>query len=122
MTYWTHILTLLTFSVLIDNRVYKEEVDCFTEQALKIRALLNPEMLFSKKMAFDWFMAHRDEKKAQLKSDKFELHILESVMALSAMKGRHQVLAAMDEVVQSDGELHNKEVNLIALTKANWGL
>jgi len=122
MSNWTHILTLLTFSILIDNRVYKEEVDCFAIEALKIRDLIDPDMLFSKKMAFDWFLAHREEKMAQLKSDKFELRILESIIALSAMKGREHVLAAMNEIVQSDGEFHNKEENLIDLAKANWGL
>ena len=122
MSYWTHILTLLSFSVLIDKRVYKEEVDCFTQEALNVRDLIDPDMLFSKKMAFDWFMAHREEKLAQLNSDKFELHILEPIMALSAMKERAHVLAAMDEIIQSDGEVHEQEVKLIDLARANWGL
>jgi len=120
MTHWTHILTLLTFSVLIDKRVYKEEVDCFAEEALKLRDILTPDMLFSQKMAFDWFMAHREEKMAKLKSDKFELYILESIIALSDIKGCDHVLGAMNKISQSDGEYHDKEVDLIALAKAHW--
>ncbi|MEP1229298.1 MAG: hypothetical protein ABJG88_01340 [Litorimonas sp.] len=120
MTYWKHILSLLTFSILIDDRVYKEEVDCFVEQALKLKDLLDPEMLFSKKMAFDWFIAHREEKKAQLKSEKFEVYILEAVLALSSLKGRAHILEAMNEISHSDGEYHNREIKLMALTKENW--
>lgn len=122
MTHWTHILTLLSFAVLIDRRVYKEEVDCFTDQSVKLQKILTPDMLFSKKMAFDWFMAHREEKMTQLKSDKFELHILESIIALSAFKGHNHILAAMNEISQSDGEYHDKEVNLISLAKAHWDI
>jgi len=122
MTHWTHILTLLSFAVLIDRRVYKEEVDCFTEQAVQLQKILTPDMLFSKKMAFDWFMAHREEKMSQLQSDKYELHILESVIALTDFKGHNHILAAMSEISQSDGEYHDKELNLISLAKANWGI
>ena len=122
MTHWKHILSLLTFCIVIDGRVYKEEVDCFVEQALKLKERLNPDMLFSKKMAFDWFIAHRDEKSAQLKTDKSEVYILESILALSSLKGRAHILEAMNEISHSDGEYHNREVNLIDLAKANWDL
>ena len=120
MTHWTHILTLLSYAVLIDRRVYKEEVDCFVEQALALQKLLTPDMLFSKKMAFDWFMAHRDEKMEQLNSDKYELYILESVIALTDFKGHEHILSAMNEISQSDGEYHDNEVNLISLAKTHW--
>jgi len=122
MTHWMHILSLLSFSILIDNRVYKEEVDCFTKQALRLRNRLNPDMLFSEKMAFDWFVAHRDEKMAQLKSDKFELHILDSIIALSDLENHEPLLMAMNEISRSDGEYHDKEINLIALARAHWGM
>ena len=61
---WTHILTLLSVAVIIDSRVYKEEVDMFVLQSLKLKDVISPDMIFSKKMAFDWFMVHRDEIKA----------------------------------------------------------
>ncbi len=122
MEHWNHILTLLSFSIIIDDRVYKEEVDCFVEQALKVRERLNSDMLFSKKMVFDWFVAHRDEKQKQLKSDKRELYILEPIIALSNVKGKDHILAAMSEISHSDGEYHDKELDLIALARAQWGL
>jgi len=34
---WKHILTLLSVAVVVDNRVYKEEVDMFVERALSLK-------------------------------------------------------------------------------------
>ena len=33
---WNHVLTLLAVTVVVDGRVYKEEVDTFVEQALSL--------------------------------------------------------------------------------------
>ena len=120
MPEWKHILRLLCFCILVDNRIYKEEVDCFVDEAIKLCDRLNPDMLFSKKMAFDWFMAHRDEQLAQLKSDKVKLHILDSIVALSKLEGREYLFAAMEKISQSDGEYHENEANLLAMAKQHW--
>jgi len=70
---WTHILTLLSVVVVVDNRVYKEEVDMFVEQARTLKEVITPDMLFSDKMAFDWFVVHRDEIKAS-RRDLYHRH------------------------------------------------
>lgn len=120
MIYWTHILSLLTFAVLIDERVYKEEVECFTDQALKLQMKITPDMLFSQKMAFDWFLAHREAKLALLKSGQAKTALLEPITALENSPDRAHVLAAIQSIAQADGELHDKETNLVKLCKTHW--
>ena len=66
-TQWNHILTLLAITVVVDGRVYKEEVDTFVARTLSLKEETSPSMLFSKKMVFDWFVVHRDEIVAWLK-------------------------------------------------------
>jgi len=45
---WTHILTLLSVAVVVDNRVYKEEVDMFVEQARSLKEVITPDTVSSK--------------------------------------------------------------------------
>ena len=49
---WNHILTLLAVTVVVDGRVYKEEVDTFVNEALGLKEKASPKMLFSKKNGF----------------------------------------------------------------------
>ncbi len=119
---WTHILTLLSVAVIIDNRVYKEEVDMFVEQSLKLKEVITPEMLFSKKMAFDWFVVHRDEIQAWVKEADAHTVILRHILAIGESPHRKEILAAIYAIAKVDGEYHASEVDVIGMACKHWHL
>lgn len=119
---WTHILTLLSVAVIIDNRVYKEEVDMFVEQACKLKEVISPEMIFSKKMAFDWFVVHRDEIKVWAIDIEAPAAILRHVLALGDSPHCKEILKSIYAIAKVDGEYHASEVDMIEMACKHWNL
>jgi len=119
---WTHILTLLSVAVIIDNRVYKEEVDMFVDQAVKLKETISPDMIFSKKMAFDWFVVHRDEIKAWATDMDAHTAILRHILALGESPFCKNILDSIFAIANVDGEYHPSEVDVIAMACKHWHL
>jgi len=119
---WTHILTLLSVAVIIDNRVYKEEVDMFVDQALKLKGVISPDMIFSKKMAFDWFVVHRDEIKLWLNDIDSNTVILRHILALGESPFCQDILDSIYAIANVDGEYHPSEVDVIGMACKHWHL
>ena len=119
---WTHILTLLSVAVIIDNRVYKEEVDMFVEQAGKLKDVISPDMIFSKKMAFDWFVVHRDEIKVWVMDIDSHTVILRHILALGDSPFCKEILDAIYAIAKVDGEYHPSEVDVIGVACKHWNL
>ena len=119
---WKHILTLLSVAVVIDNRVYKEEVDMFVAQALELKDVISPDMIFSKKMAFDWFVVHRDETKAWVVDVDAHTIILRHILSLAESPFCKEILAAIYAIANVDGEYHPSEVGVISMACKHWNL
>ena len=119
---WTHILTLLTVAVVVDKRVYKEEVDMFINKVLALKDAISPEMIFSKKMAFDWFVVHREEVKVWMNEPDPHTIILRHILALCDLEGREKVLDAIYAIATVDGEYHAAEVDVIDMATKHWHL
>jgi len=119
---WTHILTLLSVAVIIDNRIYKEEVDMFVEQAFKLKGVISPDMIFSEKMAFDWFVVHRDDIKAWLADIDSHTVILRHILAIGESPFCKEILDAIYAIANVDGEYHSSEVDVISMACKHWHL
>ena len=119
---WKDILMLLTIAVVIDRRVYKEEVDAFRREALALRDILTPDMIFSDKMAFDWFLMHRDRVMEWLIEPEANQKIVGHLQALRSEPARSRVLHALYEISISDGECHPSETSFLALAAEQWNL
>jgi len=119
---WTHILTLLSVAVIVDNRIYKEEVDMFVERALTLKEIITPDMIFSKKMAFDWFVVHREEVKAWMVHTDPHSIILRHILALGEASFCKEVLGAIYAIAIVDGEYHPSEIDMIGMACQHWNL
>jgi len=119
---WRHILTLLSAAVVVDGRVYKEEVDMFVERALALKEIISPDMLFSEKMAFDWFMVHRDEIKAWITGVDPHTIILRHILGLGESKFCKEILDAIYAIAIVDGEYHTAEIDMIGMACKHWHL
>jgi len=117
---WTHILTLLTVAVIVDKRVYKEEVDMFVERVLTLKDIISPDMIFSKKMAFDWFVVHRDAVKVWMNEPDPHTVILRHILGLRDLESRANVLKAIYAIATVDGEYHMSEIDIVSLAAKHW--
>ncbi len=117
---WTHILTLMTVTVVVDGRVYKEEVDTFVAESIKLKETITPNMIFSKKMAFDWFVVHRDEITKWFKEPEAQKKVLRHILALGENPNRKKILAAMYAIAISDDKYHKSESDTLSLAAKHW--
>ena len=113
---------LLTIAVVIDRRVYKEEVDAFRREALTLCEILTPDMIFSDKMAFDWFLVHRDRVMKWLIEPQSNLKIIGHLKKLSSKPARGRILQALYAISMADDECHPSEAESIALAAKHWKL
>ena len=108
--------------MIVDNRVYKEEVDMFVEQARSLKEVITPDMLFSDKMAFDWFVVHRDEIKAWMNDTDPHTVILRHILALGESPFCKDILNAIYAIATVDGEYHPSEADVIGMACKHWNL
>ncbi|WP_026942546.1 tellurite resistance TerB family protein [Hellea balneolensis] len=119
---WTNILTLFSVVILADGRVYKEEVDTFVERTLALKETISPKMIYSKKMAMDWFFLHRDEIIKWARGIDPQEHAKRHVMALGDSPFCEEILDALYAVAIVDGDYHHAESKLISLACEYWNL
>jgi uncharacterized tellurite resistance protein B-like protein len=119
---WHKILTLLTVVILADDRVYKEEVDTFVASAMKLNKSISPDMFLTPKMAFDWFVANREHIQKTVNSPGGASHINRLILSLKSLKGKKEVIQAMQAIARADDELHKTEELVISQAAKVWGL
>lgn len=119
---WMHVFTLLAIIVVADERVYKEEVDCFVAQVDILKADINGETLVTPKLAFDWFVAQKNEIQAKLKSDEAEFFVIRTIQQLLDFPDHAALLRCMQSVSMSDEDFHIQEKTIIELAAGHWGI
>ena len=108
--------------MVVDGRVYKEEVDTFVTRTLSLKEDASPSMLFSKKMVFDWFVVHRDEIIAWLKEPEAHKRILKHILAIGENPHRAKIMNAMYAIAIADDNYHKTEVDTISLAAKHWNV
>lgn len=119
---WSDIFSLLSIIVIADDRVYKEEVDSFTDHVVALKEAFKSDTLLTKKLALDWFMAHRDQIATEMRGKNAEIILSRKILQFANFEHRHELLKAMYKIACSDGELHEREKHVIEMAAAQWGL
>ena len=119
---WSDVMTLLAAMVAVDGKVFKEEVDAFVTETCTLRSLINTEIPFSKKQAYDWYVTHRAAVRKMCKAVDASDRILEHINSLSKNPNRALILASMNNIAISDSNLHASEHEILSLAAKTWGL
>lgn len=119
---WTAVFNLLAITIVVDKRVYKEEVDCFLEQVGILARAIPSETLVTEKLAFDWFFAQQAEVRANLMGPAGEAYVVRALHKLLDCPHHILILKAMKAVCVADSDFHIDEVGLIDLAAATWGV
>lgn len=119
---WTAVFTLLAITIVVDKRVYKEEVDCFLQQVGILARAIPSETLVTEQLAFDWFFAQQAEVRAKLMGPAGEAYVVRTLHNLLDCPHHILILKAMKAVSVADSDFHIDEVGLIDLAAATWGV
>lgn len=118
--YLENVLTLLTIVILIDDKVYPEEVQAFTKAVQKISEQIDPNILFTPSMAADWFKANRENILMKLKQENSQSHISAVIQNLKTFSGHKDVFFNMIRIAHSDQEYHQTEHQVIKQASEVW--
>lgn len=119
---WEDILTLLTMVILIDRRVYKEEVDTFVIAVYELNNAISPDIFFTESMAFEWFKANRDQVKNKLVGKFADRNMKDVIIRLKPLKHKEAILHAMSRIAHADEDYHSREHSVIQQAAYSWKL
>ena len=121
-SYWNNLLRLLALMVLIDKKVYQEEVAAFTKAALQLRDSVSPGMMMTRKMTVDWFINHRERVEAVVDTLSYDDELLDIIKPLRGLPQKTEVMKAMIEIALSDGFYHDKEKMIVKKAILYWNI
>lgn len=120
--YLEEILTLLTLVILIDDKVYPEEVETFAKAINRLSHLIDPNILFTNSMAKDWFQANRTGIAVRLKQDEQKIMIKSVLKKLKPFRNLKEVFFNMIRIAHSDQDYHQREHILIQEAAMIWNI
>jgi len=121
-SHWNHLLKLLGLIVMMDGKIYQEEVLAFSRAAKKLQETLSPELFLTDTMIKDWFVNHRAEIKAIVDSLDYDRKLLEIIGPIRTLPEKKLVLKAMVNIAKSDGSYHTKEKMIIKKAAKYWNV
>lgn len=119
---WSGIFRLLSVMVLVDERVYQEEVEAFTKACMKLNETISPGMVLTRKTAFDWFLNHRDSLKSQLDQNTLENLIENLARNIDPQIDKLSLLQSLEDISMSDGQQHVREKIILKKLASLWAL
>lgn len=118
--YLENVLQLLTVVILVDEKVYPEEVETFSKAVRNISEQIDPNILFTQSMARDWFKANRETILLKLGEVGAKAMINGAIQNLRNFPGHKDVFFNMIRIAHSDQEYHNKEHAVIKIASDVW--
>jgi len=108
--------------VLVDERVYQEEVEAFTQACMTLNDIISPGMILTRKTAFDWFLNHKDTLKSQLEQNTLENLIEKLARNIDPRIDKLALLEALEDISMSDGQQHIRENVILRKLTTLWAL
>lgn len=121
-SYWEYLLRLMALIILVDKKVYQEEVEAFIKATMQLRDAISPNMMMTPKMAKDWFIVHRERIEEVVNSLNYDYELIEIIGHLRGLPQKTEVLKAMIAIALSDDFYHDKEKMIIKKTVLYWNI
>jgi len=108
--------------ILIDGKVYQEELEAFTDAAIALRDNVDPNLMLTGHMAKDWFTAHRNEILTSIRPSCYEGTVFRTLKRLDEVENKRDLIFALLKVAMSDGFKHPSEEKLLKSACKTWGV
>jgi len=121
-SHWNPLLKLLGLIVMMDGKIYQEEVMAFSKATKMLQKTLSPDIFLTDTMIKDWFINHREEIKSIVDSLEYDQKLLEIIGPIRTLSEKKLVLKAMVKIAKSDGSYHTKENMIIKKAAKYWNV
>lgn len=119
---WKYVLKLLGLIVVADGRIIKEKVDAFQDMMMELAVVIDPKIVMTRRMAFDWFVYHKDELKDVIDSLEYDSQLIAIFKEIRNMPHKLDVVNAMLQIALADDAYSPKEKMFIKKTILYWNV
>ncbi|WP_427454059.1 hypothetical protein [Litorimonas sp. WD9-15] len=119
---WDDTLHLLCMMILVDGKVFEEEVEAFKDAAIALKDIVNPKLMLTRHMAGDWFALHRDDIAIRVSPVFYDSSLSGILKSLDTAENKKELIFALLKVAMSDGRKHISEQKLLFSACAAWNL
>jgi len=119
---WKYILKLLGLVIVADKKTFQAEIDTFLRGVNELRAIIDPSLWFTEKMADDWFKRNKPALEAIIDERSHDTAICEIVAPMLTMPHKLDVISCMVKIAVSDGDYCDVEKSVIAKTCLYWNV
>ena len=120
--HWNKVMRLFTYMILVDGRVFEEEVVCFADMVDYLSRRLPIADRVSRAEAKRWFEQNRASLDRALKHRDTETLIWDSIFDVESFPNKQDLLTVMRQIAHVDGYFHNSEREFVRRAKAHWKL
>ena len=100
--YWTDVLRLLCMMILIDGKVYEEELEEFKSAALALRDMVDPKLMLTGHMAQDWFELNRDDIAIGVTTVFYESNVVKTLKNLNEVENKKGLSSCRRDIPGGD--------------------
>lgn len=119
---WKQVFKLIGLIVVANGKVVKEELDTYQDVMIELAAVIDPKIVMTRKMAFDWFVHNKSSLVEIIDSLAYEDTLIDIFSHMRHLPQKLDVLTAMVKVAIADGDYGPKEELLIKKTILFWNV
>jgi len=121
-SHWKHIFKLIGLIVVANGKVVKEELDTYQDVMIELAAVIDPKIVMTRKMAFDWFVHNKSDLVEIIDSLAYEDTLIDIFSHMRHLPQKLDVLTAMVKVAIADSDYGPKEELFIKKTILFWNV
>jgi len=119
---WNHILTLMAAIVVSDKRIREDEKRSFIKNTRLMADKIDRCLDVSDDDLTLWFSARRDDIAQKITHENMSDFVINTIIALEPFLHKQVLLNCLTSIAAADAEMHKKEVEIINIAAAYWGL
>ena len=114
------LLSLLTLTIIADNRIFAQEIEVFLHASVTLQAELGFEPALGHAQLLTWFEDNRERISSLLTLADFEAALGGILARLAHLPDKTPILDQMHAISIADEEMHISETALITLAARHW--
>lgn len=118
---WNDILHILCTAILVDGKVYKEEVDTFLAVSKHMNTQISDGMMLTDAMLMDWFQVHRDGIANDLETHVRGTYLKDQFCKIDDPKITGPLLRCILKIATADHNFHDLEISMVDMAASIWG-
>ena len=115
-------MKLLGLMAIANGRLIKEDMDCFKEMMMELRAVIDPSLVMTPRMAQDWFAHNKDMLTAVIEGLEYDSQFIEMFKQMRSFPFKLDVVTAMMRVGIADGDYGRIEKMFVKKTILYWNI